>query len=885
MTLTFGDSTSPTMSGAIRDGAVGSGSGSLSLIKQGTGTVLLGGNDTYSGTTTLNAGGLGAGSAVAFGANSAWTMASGTTLSLNGFSNTIGSLSGAGTVNNNGANAATLTMGGNGSTTTFTGSIANGSAGALAVLKTGAGAFVNNAAATYSGGLTISQGSYQTSSTTGAGSGTVTLNDANTGANNTSFLISFSAANIANPFVVANAGTGTTTVGSNAGTSVDIFTGNFQVNKPLTLQGVNTDRTTYQGTFSGNVGTLTINGGARTTMEATNTYLGNVVLAGSGTKLQIGTSAASSNVIPDTASVDVGAGATFFLNTQAESINALTDNGTVALNGVSLSTLTIGAGDGSGTFSGTMSGLISIVKTGVGTEAFASPLTYTGAGGTVINNGTLLVTNTTGSGTSTGSATVNPGAVLGGTGIITGAVTVNGGRVSPNTDSATGTLTTGPLTFATTDDNYNVQVTGTVAGSLYDQLSAASTSAANIALGSGNVVLNFSMGYVASPGDAYTIINNTTTGTTTGTFAGLPNNSTFFSGGQAFNINYGSGTGNDVVITRIANPTILYVSPAWVANNPGDVIADADPVKAGSQTATIGATAFATVGGALAFANGPSGNPSDLIVVNGGAYNEDVLVTYAANLLVQQNASFNSLGDTVNTANLILDNGATLTVGSDNLSASFSSNISGTGGLTKTGTGTFTLTGSNSYTGATTINAGVLQSPSSAGLSSVSPFVVNSGGTLGLDGANATLSSLVGSGVVQNGGFGASTLTLLVTAPSTFAGTLEDGPFTNLSLVKAGPGVLTLTGTDSFTGMTTVSAGTLILAGNAPNANSYNVSASAVLQFGNGTTAPTVNSNTSINDSGSVVFDRPDVSTYAGNINGGGSVTQAGAGTTVLTSF
>jgi autotransporter-associated beta strand protein len=89
---------------------------------------------------------------------------------------------------------------------------------------------------------------------------------------------------------------------------------------------------------------------------------------------------------------------------------------------------------------------------------------------------------------------------------------------------------------------------------------------------------------------------------------------------------------------------------------------------------------------------------------------------------------------------VVLLAGRNLTVGSNDLTTTFSGVIkdgSGytNGSLTKIGTGTLTLTGANTYTGGTTINGGILAA-GVGGLVSVSGTItVNSGGTLMLSGS------------------------------------------------------------------------------------------------------------------------------------------------------
>ena len=76
-----------------------------------------------------------------------------------------------------------------------------------------------------------------------------------------------------------------------------------------------------------------------------------------------------------------------------------------------------------------------LVKLGAGTLTLSGANTYTG--GTIVSNGTLLITGNNGP----SAITINSGATLGGTGSIAGLVTVNGsGIISPGTSAGTLTI-------------------------------------------------------------------------------------------------------------------------------------------------------------------------------------------------------------------------------------------------------------------------------------------------------------------------------------------------------------------------------------------------------------------------------------------------------------
>ncbi|MBV8176224.1 MAG: autotransporter-associated beta strand repeat-containing protein, partial [Verrucomicrobia bacterium] len=230
-TLAFDRSDTVTFSGVI------SGTGGVTQI--GGGTTILTGSNTYSGSTTISSGTLQAGSATGFSPNSAFIVNA--TLDLNGFSNTIGSLAGSGTVLNNGGAPATLTVGNNNTNTTFAGVLANGTS-VLQLTKSGTGVLTLTGANTYTGGTTISSGTLQLGNggTTGSIAGNVTNNG----------VLAFDRSDSVT-FGGVISGTGNV-VQMGAGT--------------LTLPGTNT----YTGTTSVNAGSLIVNGSIASALTVVN---------------------------------------------------------------------------------------------------------------------------------------------------------------------------------------------------------------------------------------------------------------------------------------------------------------------------------------------------------------------------------------------------------------------------------------------------------------------------------------------------------------------------------------------------------------------------------------------------------------------------------------
>jgi autotransporter-associated beta strand protein len=129
-------------------------SGSGGLTKIGSGTLILSGANTYTGGTTVSDGTLQVGNTNAFSSNSAYTVAGGAVLGLNGFDQTIGSLAGSGAVTLGGA---ALTTGNDNTSTTFSGAIS----GTGGLTKIGSGALILSGLNTYTGATSVNGGTLE----------------------------------------------------------------------------------------------------------------------------------------------------------------------------------------------------------------------------------------------------------------------------------------------------------------------------------------------------------------------------------------------------------------------------------------------------------------------------------------------------------------------------------------------------------------------------------------------------------------------------------------------------------------------------------------------------------------------------------------------------
>ena len=134
--------------------------------------------------------------------------------------------------------------------------------------------------------------------------------------------------------------------------------------------------------------------------------------------------------------------------------------------------------------------------------------------------------------------------------------------------------------------------------------------------------------------------------------------------------------------------------------------------------------------------------------------------------------------------------------------------------VTKTGTGTQILSGANTYTGATTINAGILQfANNAAGSSTPSIAVNNAGSTLAVNygGGSDYIQPQVDT-LLLNTTFGTAT-TAFGFDTTNGSGTYANALTMAAGLTKLGTNTLNLTGVNTYTGTTTINAGTLDLGG------------------------------------------------------------------------
>ncbi len=490
LTNSSGTATTYTIQSGLFGGVIEDGASQISLTKTTAGELRLGGQNTYSGITRVEAGILSAGAEVifdiggvavsgAFAPASAFIVTG--TLDLAGFSNSIGSLAGpaSGIVQNGGLDPATLFIGSNNTDTTFAGLIRDGDglgAGrSLDIVKVGSGRQTLSGNNTYTGNTFLREGELFADVTPGNpanqafGTGQLVISggttlgstvDSQTISNDTTVLGDFTIEantrlSLTGDINLAGGVRAITGVVNASEISFSGVIGNGGVTFNTAGLVPPSDGTApyvafiYNG-FSAHAytGLTTINSGAFLVFTTGGLkVVGDVLVQGNGVVDYLG----GSNQISDTATVTVNSsGSTisgptpfqgFELFNKTDTIGALFGSGTV---GLGSGILTVGAGNFAGVIKDGFAGMTDtrdpaggvggqLTKNTPGTLILTGKNTYTG--NTNINNGVLVLDGSVQSPT----VAINFAGTLMGTGMAAHNVT-NSGVFSPGKSAGTFTI-------------------------------------------------------------------------------------------------------------------------------------------------------------------------------------------------------------------------------------------------------------------------------------------------------------------------------------------------------------------------------------------------------------------------------------------------------------
>ncbi|MFY0449699.1 autotransporter-associated beta strand repeat-containing protein, partial [Xanthomonas codiaei] len=425
--------------------------------------------------------------------------------------------------------------------------------------------------------------------------------------------------------------------------------------------------------------------------------------------------------------------------------------------------------------------------------------TISGAGG-LIKNGSSTLT-LAGNNSYTGGSVLNAGTLLVGsnTALGSGALSVTGDSVLSNAIAAAlgNAINLGAaLTVATPAD---LSLAGTIAGS-----------GALIKTGTGTLTLAGSNTYSGGTTlDAGTLVGNSAS-----LQGAIVDNATLVFDQAGDGVFTGSITGTGSLIKDGAGALLLNGANGYTGGTTivaGSLIGDTSSLQ--GDIANTAALVFNQGSGGV-YAGVVSGTGS-LEKTGSGALQLTGANSYTGGTLVSAGTL---IGDTTSLQGNILDNA--VLVFDQAGDGTFAGAISGVGSVVKQGAGVLTLAGSNAYSGGTTVASGTLQ---------------------------GNTSSLQGN-ILDN-----AVLVFDQAVDGTFAGNITGSG----SLIKTGTGALTLDGTNTYLGGTTVSAGTLIGDTDSLQGNIVDTSALVFLQNTNGS--------------------------YAGVLSGTGSLVKEGTGTLLIT--
>ena len=840
-------------------------SGSGSLIKNGSGSLTLSASNTYTGATTINGGALVLSNTNAV-KNSTLTLSSSSSLvfdsSVSGHAFTIGALTGTTSIalQDNAAtpNAVTLTLGGNNATTTYSGVLS----GSGSLTKNGTGMLTLSGSNSFSGGTTIN-------------SGTLVLANANALRNsalnmNGGGLVFDSSVSGHSFAIVGLAGWGSIALQDNAATpnAVALFVGSNNAN------------TTYAGSLTGS-GSLTKNGTGTLTLNNYNTYTG-VTTLNSGT-INLGAAESAGMYGP------LGK-------------SAASNPGNIVLNGGFLQYSAVNTNDYSGRFSTAANQQYNVDTNGVNVT-WATALTS--AGGSLTKNGTGLLT-LTGSNTYTGVTTLNNGTINLGRAEITGTAGPLGKSIANNPGSIV--LNGGFLQYSASNQFDYTGRFSTAANQQYnvDTNGQAITWATALSSVGGSLTKNGAGTLTLKGANTYTGVTNLNAGTvnlgvaeTAGTSGPLGVGGSIVLNGAYLQY---SGSNQFDYSSRFSTAK----NQQYNVDTNGQNVTWATALTSATGSLTKNGTGVFTLSGSNSFSGGTTINSGTLNLANQYAVQNSLVRLIGGSVAFDSSVGTHAftMDGLYGSSNVVLqDNAATpnpvaLTLNSNDqimMQATFAGVLSGNGSLTLSGNILQTLSGSNTYTGVTTLNGGTLNLGVAERTGTSGPLgksVANNPGSIVLNGGRLQYSAVNPNdysgrfSTADNQQYNVDTNGQNVTWATAL--TSVGG-----SLSKIGVGKLTLTGSNTYTGLTNISSGTLVLA------NQYAVMNSTVYLYSSGlifdqsvanhsfTIGGWSGGNFSLADNGSngvnLSVGSNNASTVSsGIISGWGNLTKTGTGTLTL---